>query len=84
MFCSCVLCAMAIKHQERITAANADGNSFNVYFYHLIVFYHFLLQRKKKEKTFCTCLFTNKQKLNHTCTFLNVCKTMSETFYDLI
>ena len=81
MFCNYVLCAMAIKHQERITAANADGNILSSN-----SFYHVYFKGKKKEKkTVFVCSFTNKQNLKH---FLNVetvvCKTMSETFYDLI
>ena len=52
---------MAIKHQERITVVNADGNySFNIYFYNVIFLLSFFTSKEKKKKNniLYNCSFT--------------------------
>ena len=76
MFCNCVWCAMAIKHQERITVANADGNySFNIYFYNVIFLLSFFTSKEKKKKNdilYNSFTKFNMQKFNQTCMSNNV------------
>ena len=43
---------MAIKHQERITAANADGNVLSSN-----SFYHFYFKGKKEKNSFCMFIY---------------------------
>ncbi len=42
MFCRCVLCAMATKHQEHITVASVDGN-------YLFTFTLYILTKKSAD-----------------------------------